>query len=77
MLFRRLLESALQDLIDAELAGAIGARPHERTESRTNWWNGSRPRTLSTPAGDLELKRCFGNERGGELAVNGTGALRG
>jgi putative transposase len=55
-LFRRLLESALQDLIDAELAGAIGARPHERTESRSNWRNGSRSRTLSTPAGDLELK---------------------
>jgi hypothetical protein len=28
-LFRRLLETALQELIDAELAGAIGARPHD------------------------------------------------
>jgi putative transposase len=30
--------------------------PYERTESRTNQRNGSRPRTLSTIAGDLELR---------------------
>ena len=34
----------------------IGAGPYERTESRTNQRNGSRPRTLSTIAGDLELR---------------------
>jgi hypothetical protein len=33
-LFRRLLERGMQDLIDAELTTAIGAEPHERTESR-------------------------------------------
>jgi hypothetical protein len=31
----------------------IGAQPWERTSSRTNQRNGSRPRTLSTTAGDL------------------------
>ena len=55
-LFRDLLERSLQELIDAELTGAIGAEPHERTESRTNQRNGGRPRTLSTPAGDVELR---------------------
>jgi putative transposase len=55
-LFRRLLERALQDLIDAELSAAIGARPHERTESRTNQRNGGRSRLLSTPAGDVKLR---------------------
>src|SRR3712207_5992785 len=30
--------------------------PHERTESRTAQRNGSRPRTLTTTAGDLELR---------------------
>lgn len=55
-LFRRLLERALQDLIDAELSAAIGARPHERTETRTNQRNGGRSRLLSTPAGDVELR---------------------
>ena len=34
----------------------IGAGPHERTETRSNQRNGSRPRTLSTVAGDLELR---------------------
>ena len=32
-LFRRLLEHGMQELIDAELTAAIGAAPHERTES--------------------------------------------
>ena len=34
----------------------IGAAPHERTESRTAQRNGSRPRILTTTAGDLELR---------------------
>jgi putative transposase len=55
-LFRRLVERGMQDLIDAELSAAIGAEPHERTDARTNHRNGARPRTLSTPAGDVELR---------------------
>lgn len=55
-LFRRLVQRGMQDLIDAELSAAIGAEPHERTESRTNQRNGARTRTVSTPAGDVELK---------------------
>ena len=55
-LFRRLLEAGMQELIDAELTAAIGAAPHERTDSRTNQRNGSRSRLLSTPAGDVELR---------------------
>lgn len=46
----------MQDLIDAELTAAIGAGPHERTETRTNQRNGARTHTLSTPAGDVELR---------------------
>jgi putative transposase len=34
----------------------IGAFPHQRTETRTAQRNGYRPRTLTTTAGDLELK---------------------
>ena len=55
-LFRRLLEQALQDLIDAELTSQIGADRHQRSESRSNHRNGGRPRVLSTPAGDVELR---------------------
>ncbi|HWC09732.1 MAG TPA: IS256 family transposase, partial [Acidimicrobiales bacterium] len=55
-LFRRLLERALQELIDAELSVAIGAGPHQRSEARTNHRNGGRDRLLSTPAGDVELR---------------------
>lgn len=55
-LFRDLVQKALQELIDAELTQAIGAGPHERTDTRTNRRNGGRPRVLSTPAGDVELR---------------------
>ena len=55
-LFRRLLEQALQDLIDAEVTAKIGASRHERTDTRSNYRNGHRDRDLSTPAGDVELR---------------------
>ena len=54
-LFRRLLQEALQELIDAELTAQIGADRHQRTEGRSNYRNG-RARMLSTPAGDVELR---------------------
>jgi putative transposase len=49
-------ETIYQALIDAELTAVIGAGPWERSEARTGQRNGSRPRTLSSPAGDLELR---------------------
>ena len=49
-------QSMYQALIDAEAEGVIGAGFWERTQDRTAIRNGSRPRTLSTTAGDLELR---------------------
>jgi transposase-like protein len=49
-------ETVYQALIDAEATAVIGAGRWERTESRTAQRNGSRPRVLSTTAGDLELR---------------------
>lgn len=45
-----------QALIDAEAEGVIGAGVWERSEARTATRNGSRPRVLSTTAGDLHLR---------------------
>ncbi|WP_344778850.1 IS256 family transposase, partial [Gryllotalpicola kribbensis] len=53
---RSATEMLYQELIDAEAAAFIGAAPYERTEARTAVRNGTRPRTLSTTAGDLNLK---------------------
>jgi putative transposase len=50
-----ILAAALQELIEAELTGTIGAEPGERSPSRTAQRNGHRPKLLSTPAGDLEV----------------------
>jgi len=49
-------QNMYQALIDAEAEGVIGAGFWERNENRTAVRNGSRPRTLSTTAGDLELR---------------------
>jgi len=53
--FRRLLQAGLQDLVDAEAAAVIGAQRYERTPERTNRRNGTRPKTVATTAGEVEL----------------------
>jgi putative transposase len=49
-------ETLYQELIDAEATAFIGAAPFERSVDRTTLRNGSRPRTLTTTAGDLDLR---------------------
>ena len=53
---RQMLGFMLQALVDAEATSVIGAAPHERTEDRTTHRNGTRPKTVSTTAGDLTVK---------------------
>jgi putative transposase len=55
-LMRKLLHTILQALIDAEAAEHIGADPHERTDARTTYRNGTRDKTVSTTSGDLTVK---------------------
>ena len=55
-LVRQMVTFLYQALIEAEASEAIGAGRHERTLSRTTQRNGSRPRLLTTKAGDVELK---------------------
>ena len=49
-------EKVYQELIDAEASAFIGAAPFERSATRVAQRNGVRARTLSTTAGDLELR---------------------
>src|SRR5882757_1873449 len=53
---RQAAETIYQALIEAELTDAIGAAPRERSAERSNLRNGHRVRTLTTTAGDLELR---------------------
>ena len=55
-LIREAVRFVFQELIEAEAATQIGAKPYERTESRTTERNGHRPRVLATTAGDIELR---------------------
>jgi putative transposase len=55
-LVRQVAERLLQELIEAEASAHIGAGLHERSETRTNQRNGHRPKTLTTAAGDLDLR---------------------
>jgi len=54
-LIRESVRVVLQELIEAEAAEVIGAGRYERTESRVTERNGSRPRLLTTKAGDVAL----------------------
>jgi putative transposase len=53
---RQAATTIYQALIEAELTAVIGAGPHERTETRAALRNGHRPKTITTTAGDLELR---------------------
>ena len=53
---RRVLEHAMQRLIEAEAATQISAGPHERASTRTTYRNGYRDRILDTGSGRLELQ---------------------
>ncbi|MCK0441206.1 IS256 family transposase [Gordonia alkaliphila] len=51
-----ILRAGLQALIEAEATAAIGAGRYERSADRTTVRNGHRPKTISTPAGDVRVK---------------------
>ena len=53
---RQAATTIYQALIEAELTAVIGAGPHERTPQRVAQRNGHRPKTITTTAGDLELR---------------------
>ena len=55
-LVRDAVRLVLQELIEAEATGAIGAGRYERTDARVTERNGHRARLLATRAGDVELK---------------------
>jgi len=55
-LIRESVRLVLQELVETEAAEVIGAGRYERTESRVTDRNGSRPRLLSTQAGDVQLR---------------------
>ena len=52
---RKALQVMLQQLIDAEATAFIGAEPHQRTAERITQRNGTRAKTLTTAAGDVDL----------------------
>jgi putative transposase len=55
-LMRRLLNTMLQELVEAEATSVIGAGPHERNETRTTQRNGTREKTVTTGVGDVTVK---------------------
>jgi putative transposase len=54
-LIPELARYGLQQLIELEAFAVVGAVRHQRSEERTNYRNGHRPRSLTTQVGDLEL----------------------
>lgn len=55
-LVRDAVRLVMQELIETEATEHVGAGRYERTETRTTERNGSRPRLVSTQAGDIELR---------------------
>jgi putative transposase len=55
-MIRESVRLVMQELIETEASQNIGADRCERIESRVTDRNGSRPRLLSSQAGDVQLK---------------------
>ena len=53
---RAMLQSLVQQTLEAEFTRFLGAAPHERTAARRGWRNGARRRRLMTRVGSLELR---------------------
>ena len=51
-----ILQTALQEFLEAEMTEFIGAEKHERTDERTGQRNGYKPRTLILSVGCIELR---------------------
>ncbi|NMO05331.1 IS256 family transposase, partial [Gordonia sp. TBRC 11910] len=54
--FAELIRAGMQALIEAEVTETIGAGRYERSEGRSVHRNGHRTKTVSTTAGDVEVK---------------------
>ena len=54
-LIPELARHGLQQLIELEVAAVLGADRHERSEERSGYRTGSRPRLLTTQVGDIPL----------------------
>lgn len=54
--FAELIRAGMQALIEAEVTETIGAGRYERSQGRSVHRNGHRTKTVSTTAGDVEVK---------------------
>jgi len=52
---RELVQRTVQQVLEAEMTGFLGAGTYERNGERRGWRNGYKPRTLKTRVGELEL----------------------
>jgi transposase-like protein len=52
---KSLLETLCQELMEHEAGQHVNADPHERSEQRRGYRNGTKPRTMATRVGKLEL----------------------
>lgn len=53
---RRALEQLLRQVMEAEVTAQVGAALHERSDDRTTWRNGYRPRPWETRVGPMLLE---------------------
>ena len=52
---RELVERTVQQILEAEITGFLGAESCQRNGARRGWRNGYQPRTLKMRVGELEL----------------------
>ena len=66
--FAKLLETILNQVLEAQSTEQLGANPYERTEERTAYRNGFRERDLTTRVGTITLR--IPRHRGGDFSTS-------
>ncbi len=67
--FREMLRATIQAVMEEEITAVLEAGKYERTEGRTGYRNGYKPRVLNTRVGRLELQ--VPKDRDGQLPLRG------
>ena len=62
-----LIQTAVQEILEAEMTDAVGAEKGERTEGRLGYRSGYYPRALMTRVGKIELR--VPQDRGGRFST--------
>lgn len=72
---RQLIQTVVQEVLEAEMTDALGAAKGQRSDGRRGYRSGHYPRTIITRVGKIELR--VPQDRDGHFSTNCSSAING